>query len=50
MSYLVGSYLTPIEAKKHSKATGTIRAPRALMRPIKYGVDGQPDVVQLISI
>ncbi|MFF3460783.1 IS4 family transposase [Streptomyces sp. NPDC002730] len=44
-----GSYLARIEANKHSKASGTVKAPPALVRVIEYRVDGQADVVRLIT-
>ncbi|MEV7003995.1 IS4 family transposase [Streptomyces sp. NPDC093982] len=44
-----GSYLARIEANKHSKAAGTVKAPAALVRVIEYRVDGQADVVRLIT-
>ncbi|WP_331768946.1 IS4 family transposase (plasmid) [Embleya sp. NBC_00888] len=44
-----GSYLARIEANKHSKASGTVKAPPALVRVIEYRVDGQPDIVRLIT-
>ncbi|MFF1649886.1 IS4 family transposase [Streptomyces sp. NPDC058240] len=44
-----GSYLARIEANKHSKATGTVKAPPALVRVIEYRVDGQADIVRLIT-
>ncbi|MEE4598966.1 IS4 family transposase [Streptomyces sp. DSM 41524] len=44
-----GSYLARIEANKHSKAAGTIKAPPVRVRVIEYRVDGQADVVRLIT-
>ncbi len=44
-----GSYLARIEAKKHSKAAGKVKAPPAVVRVIEYRVDGQPDIVRLIT-
>lgn len=44
-----GSYLARIEANKHSKAAGTVKAPPALVRVIEYRVDGQADIVRLIT-
>ncbi|WP_247204523.1 IS4 family transposase [Streptomyces sp. AgN23] len=44
-----GSYLARIEANKHSKAAGTAKAPPALVRVIEYRIDGQPDIVRLIT-
>jgi hypothetical protein len=43
------TYLARIEANKHSKAAGTLKAPPALVRVIEYRVDGQPDIVRLIT-
>ncbi|WP_412075636.1 transposase [Streptomyces xanthophaeus] len=44
-----GSYLARIEANKHSKAAGTVKAPPALVRVIEYRIDGQAEVVRLIT-
>ncbi|WP_234327979.1 IS4 family transposase [Streptomyces sp. NRRL F-2664] len=44
-----GSYLARIEANKHSKAAGTVKAPPALVRVIEYRIDGQAEAVQLIT-
>ncbi|MEU7162656.1 IS4 family transposase [Streptomyces chrestomyceticus] len=44
-----GSYLARIEANKHSKAAGTHKAPPVRVRVIEYQVDGQADVVRLIT-
>ncbi|WP_234328019.1 IS4 family transposase [Streptomyces sp. NRRL F-2664] len=44
-----GSYLARIEANKHSKAAGTVKAPPALVRVIEYRIDGQAAVVRLIT-
>jgi hypothetical protein len=44
-----GSYLARIEANKHSKASGTVKAPPALVRVIEYRADGQADVIRLIT-
>ncbi|WP_331751263.1 IS4 family transposase [Streptomyces globisporus] len=44
-----GSHLARIEANKHSKAAGTVKAPPALVRVIEYRVDGQADIVRLIT-
>ncbi|MFZ4250447.1 IS4 family transposase [Streptomyces griseoincarnatus] len=44
-----GSYLARIEANKHSKAAGTLKAPPALVRVIEYRVDGHADIVRLIT-
>ncbi|AQW46628.1 IS4 family transposase [Streptomyces violaceusniger] len=44
-----GSYLARIEANKHSKAAGTVKAPPVRVRVIEYRVDGQADVVRLIT-
>lgn len=44
-----GSYLARIEANKHSKAAGTVKALPALVRVIEYRVDGQADIVRLIT-
>ncbi|MFD0647318.1 transposase domain-containing protein [Streptomyces malaysiensis subsp. malaysiensis] len=38
-----------IEANKHSKAAGTVKAPPVWVRVIEYRVDGQTDVVRLIT-
>ncbi|MDQ0905109.1 hypothetical protein QFZ22_001094 [Streptomyces canus] len=43
-----GSYLARIEANKHSKAAGTVKAPSAPVRVIEYRAVGQVDVVRLI--
>lgn len=44
-----GSHLARIEANKHGKAAGTVRAPPALVRVIEYRVDGQADIVRLVT-
>ncbi|WP_240351674.1 IS4 family transposase [Streptomyces olivoreticuli] len=44
-----GSYLARIQANKHSKAAGTVKAPPALVRVIEYRIDGQADVIRLIT-
>ncbi|MFJ7787048.1 IS4 family transposase [Streptomyces albidoflavus] len=44
-----GSYLAWIEANKHSKAAGKVKAPPAAVRVIEYRIDGQPDIVRLIT-
>ncbi|MEU3601905.1 IS4 family transposase [Streptomyces sp. NPDC006798] len=44
-----GSYLARIEAYKHSKAAGTVKAPPALVRVIEYRIDGRAEVVRLIT-
>ncbi|MFD4552191.1 IS4 family transposase [Streptomyces sp. NPDC058466] len=44
-----GSYLALIQANKHAKAAGTVKAPPALVRVIEYRVDGQADVVRLVT-
>ncbi|MFH7340729.1 IS4 family transposase [Streptomyces sp. KHY 26] len=44
-----GSYLARIEANKHSKAAGTVKASPALVRVIEYRVEGQADIVRLIT-
>lgn len=44
-----GSYLALIQANKHAKATGTVKAPPALVRVIEYRVDGQADVIRLVT-
>ncbi|MFE2945347.1 IS4 family transposase [Streptomyces sp. NPDC059255] len=44
-----GSYLARIEANKHSKAAGTVKAPPALVRVIEYRIDGRAEVVRLIT-
>ncbi|CAL9278894.1 hypothetical protein SUDANB180_07534 [Streptomyces sp. enrichment culture] len=44
-----GSYLARIEANKHSKAAGTVKAPPAVVRVIEYRIDGQADIVRLIT-
>ncbi|WP_411144791.1 IS4 family transposase [Streptomyces sp. x-80] len=44
-----GSYLARIEANKHSKAARTLKAPPALVRVNEYRVDGQTDIVRLIT-
>lgn len=44
-----GSYLARIQANKHSKAAGTVKAPPALVRVIEYRIDGQAEVIRLIT-
>ncbi|MGW3401167.1 IS4 family transposase, partial [Streptomyces zhihengii] len=44
-----GSYLARIEANKHSKATGTLKAPPVLVRVIEYRIDGEAEVIRLIT-
>ncbi|WP_051886277.1 transposase [Streptomyces hygroscopicus] len=44
-----GSYLARTEANKHSRAAGKVKAPPALVRVIEYRIDGQADVVRLIT-
>ncbi|MFF4214126.1 IS4 family transposase [Streptomyces sp. NPDC001796] len=44
-----GSYLALIQANKHAKAAGTVKAPPALVRVIEYRVDGQTDVIRLVT-
>lgn len=44
-----GSYLARIEANKHSKAAGTVKAPPVLVRVIEYRIDDQAEVVRLIT-
>ncbi|MEN1889740.1 IS4 family transposase [Streptomyces mirabilis] len=44
-----GSYLARIQANKHAKAAGTVKAPPALVRVIEYRVDGQADVIRLVT-
>ncbi|MFE9651100.1 IS4 family transposase [Streptomyces sp. NPDC006365] len=44
-----GGYLACIGAHKHSKASKTVKAPPALVRVIEYRVEGQADVIRLIT-
>ncbi|MEU8837393.1 IS4 family transposase, partial [Streptomyces sp900116325] len=44
-----GSYLARIEANKHSKATGTVKAPPVLVRVVEYRIDGQAELIRLIT-
>lgn len=44
-----GSYLSLIQPNKHAKATGTVKAPPVLVRVVEYRVDGQADVIRLIT-
>ncbi len=46
-----GSYLARIQANKHAKAAGTVKAPPALVRVIEYRVDGQAEmrVIRLVT-
>lgn len=44
-----GSYLARIQANKHSKAAGTVKAPPALVRVVEYRIDGQAEVIRLIT-
>ncbi len=44
-----GSYLALIQANKHAKAAGTVKAAPALVRVIEYRVDGQADVIRLVT-
>ncbi len=38
-----------MEPSQHSKASGTAKAPPALVRVIEYRLDGRPEVVRLIT-
>ncbi|WP_223184724.1 hypothetical protein [Streptomyces sp. CBMA152] len=46
---LADSYLARIQANKHSKATGTVKAPPAVVRVVEYRIDGQTEVIRLIT-
>ncbi|MGW2370644.1 transposase [Streptomyces sp. NPDC001667] len=43
------SYLARVEANKHSKAAGTVKAPPVVVRVIEYRLDDQPEMVRLIT-
>ncbi|WP_285543567.1 IS4 family transposase [Streptomyces lavendulae] len=44
-----GSYLARIEANKHSKSRGSVKAPPALVRVVEYRIDGRAEVIRLIT-
>ncbi|MFE8979065.1 hypothetical protein ACFYM7_37490 [Streptomyces cyaneofuscatus] len=44
-----GSYLTRIQANKHSKAAGTVKAPPVPVRVVEYRIDGQAEGIRLIT-
>ncbi|MFI1169263.1 hypothetical protein ACH4UM_38310 [Streptomyces sp. NPDC020801] len=44
-----GSYLAWIQVNKHAKVAGTVKAPPVLVRVIEYRVDGQVDVIRLVT-
>ncbi|MET7760946.1 transposase [Streptomyces sp. NPDC005393] len=44
-----GSYLARIHADKANKATGTVKAPPAPVWVVEYRIDGQAEVIRLIT-
>ncbi|WP_329568521.1 hypothetical protein [Streptomyces sp. NBC_01361] len=44
-----GSYLARTQADRHSKATGAVKAPSALVQVVEYRIDGQAEVIRLIT-